>query len=376
MSGINTEHKIHLKVLAPVHIGGAQEKHSQEGVDYLRYDNGETWKIKWDEVYKNFEPDEIANALLKNKLDELIDYELENFAVQMHQAYGSTGEIKTFVRDGFGKAFIPGSSLKGAMKSWAYAAVEKKLNRKGTTNLFGKFDNDIFRFITPIDCYFNNETELYPTKTFNLYKEGNSWRGGWKHSVTKNTKKHFSGVGFVTDFECFSPNSESEFSIKIHKPLSTVHFKALFEGNIDVSKSFQSIFSMQPLNSLFSLINSQVLKHIERELLFFENYNSADHSDEIINFYDNLKTLATSAKEGECLLRLSAGSGFHGISGDHQFLDHINTGIWTEYDARKYELSKSQKHEYVGEYIKFKSRKIAFTPNQMYPMGYVFLSTI
>lgn len=375
MNGINTEHKVYIKVLTPLHIGGAQEKHLQDGVDYLQYDNGETWKIDWSRLFKKYEVDEITEALLGNSLDQLISYsDLDEVAIRMNEAFGSTGEIKAFIRDGFGTPFIPGSSIKGALKSWFYTSFEKQHIEKETQNLLGKFETDLFRFVLPLDCTIKNELQLYPTKTFNLFKQGNRWRGGWKHSSGQKTNSDFDKFGFVTDYECIAPSSTGELTIKIRKTLNTSFLNELYRNSTELKKHYSMLYQTNSLDVLFKHVNGQVLEHINREIKFFDNYKDAQYCNEILECYENLKSKVESANDGECLLRLSAGSGFHGISGDHQFHDHVDTGIWTNDDAKKFKLSFNQRQQYVGNYIKFKSRKIAFTTNNMYPMGYVWLS--
>lgn len=375
MSGINSEHTIYLKVLTPVHIGGAQEKNLQEGLDYIQFGNGSTWQINWEKVYQIYNADDVASAIINDSIKKLIENELEDVAFEIDQTFGDTREIKAFIRDGLGRVYIPGSSIKGAMKNWCHAAIENELKIGQSQNLLGSFDSDIFRFIEPSDCYMNEEIALYPTKTFNLRGENSNWKGGWKHSRQRNNTENFSDRGFVTDYECFCPEDIGSFNLRLRNQLSNNTIEKLFFKNNKAKKSYELIFKNDVLNNLFRLINGQTSKHIEKELKFFEYFKEAQYSDDLIRTYKNLKQTSKNLKLGQCLLRLSAGSGFHGITGDYQFEDHTETGIWSEEDAKKYRLSKKQAKDYVGQYMKFKSRKIAFTANDMYPMGYVLLST-
>ncbi|MBS1736763.1 MAG: hypothetical protein JSS98_09220 [Bacteroidetes bacterium] len=385
MSGINTNHTIYLKVLTPLHIGGAQEKHLQDGVDFLVL-NDQTWRLNWEKVYQNFDVDKIAAAIISKKLGQLLKNEINLVGDKMDEVYGTTGEVKTFIRDGLGKAYIPGSSIKGAMKNWLYSAYDT--NPRGTKNLFGSFDTDLFRFIKPSDCYMNEEVLMYPTKTFNLHKNGKNWEGGWKHSFwpqgnRPSTDKDFNSKGFVTDYECFEIGDLGSFSLSINSELPDDFKRKLFDNEIQkleqkVLKTYKDydkkklqnqietinngkesltrFYNEIPLNGLFNNINSQVQKHIERELEFFNKYKEAEGTQEIIDSFESLKQTIIGLDGNQCILRLSAGSGFHGMTGDYQFADHINTGFW-----------------YNGK-IKYKSRKIAFTSNAMFPMGFVLIS--
>lgn len=387
MSGINTNHTIYLKVLTPLHIGGAQEKHLQDGLDFIRIGKT-TWKLNWERIYRTFKSDKVADAIVSKTLVELLESDIENVASKMRDILSSTGEVKAFIRDGFGRAYIPGSSIKGALKNWLYSAYDK--NPKGTKNLFGSFDTDLFRFIKSSDCYMNKEVVIYPTKTFNLHKYGGNWEGGWKHKFKSfdgkpTTSNEFKNTGFVTDYECFKMDNLGSFSLSIHLALPDDFKSKLFDNEIQklehkASKAFKEndkrklqnqiktinngkdslerFYDKTPLNGLFKNINAQLKQHIERELAFFENYKNAEGTEEIINAFENLKNIVENINDNQCVLRLSAGSGFHGMTGDYQFTDHVNTGFW---DNGK---------------VKLKSRKIAFTPNEMFPMGFVLLSTV
>lgn len=374
MSGINNEHKIYLKALTPVHIGGAQEKNLQNGLDYIQSSNGKTWKLDWGKIYEKFDADKIAEAIINKKVNKIVENYLEDVAVEIEQSYGDTGVIKSFIRDGRGIPFIPGSSIKGAMKSWVHSSLERRLHLGETPNLLGKFDNDVFRFISIVDGYLELEPILFPTKTFNLHRVGNGWSGGWKHSLQGNTNKDFSDSGFVTDYECMAPNDMSQFDIKLRRRLNNVNQNQLYGTNKLPEKSYNAIFEKNSLASLFSVINEQVKLHVERELEFFKTYKQADGAKEITDTYDSIIESFKSLTENQCILRLSAGSGFHGISGDFQFEDHAHTGVWTDADARKYKLPRRQSERYINHYMKFKSRKIAFSEDNMYPMGFAILS--
>lgn len=375
MSGINTEHTIHLKVLTPVHVGGAQEKHLQEDIDYLQLKDGSNWRLNWQEIYRQYEPDQIANAIVKHSLENLLSDDIENVALKINEFRGDTGEVKAIIRDGGGRAYIPGTSIKGALRSWLHTAYERELNKKGDYNILGTFDTALFRFIRPADCYMEDDTDFFPTKTFNLRGNGTHWKGGWKHSFNKATDQNFRSHGFVTDYECFAPDKFGSFTLKITNHLPETFIIKLFSSINSAKQSYQLFYKNDPLQAFFYYVNRQVQEHINKEIIFFEKYKQAEYSDEILIAWKDLLNATQNVKEGQCVLRLAAGTGFHSISGDFQFQDHVDTGIWNNDDARKYKLSKKQSENYIGKYQKFKSRKIAFTSDKMYPMGFVLLST-
>lgn len=400
MSGINTEHTIYLKVLTPLHIGGAQEKDLSDGLDYLK-DGTDIWRVNWEKVYREFTPDEVSAAMISREgLYDLLYEDKELYCDYWDVGYGDSGVIKSVIRDAMGKSFIPGSSLKGALKNWFYSSFDE--NPKGTRDLLGTFETDLFRFIKPSDCYLD-DVKIFPTKTFNLSRDNSVWKGSWKHKRNGGNDPYFNVEGFVTDYECFPNGLQTKFQLRINDSLNDEFEHELFDleirklkneiektylgdkkkqlefrlnqlknGKEAYVKTFHSM-SSSPLQILFEGINSEVQRHIEKEINFFERYQS-NGTEKILQQFQGIKQISKNIKDS-CLLRLSAGSGFHGISGDFQFNDHTKTGIWSQDDARKYKLSRKQSEQYVNKYLKFKSRKIAFTSTEKYPMGFVLLST-
>ncbi|MBW7942900.1 MAG: hypothetical protein H3C64_11055 [Candidatus Kuenenia stuttgartiensis] len=386
MSGINTEYTIYLKVLTPLHIGGAQEKDLSDGLDYLK-DGIDIWRVNWEKVYQEFSPDEVSKAMISREgLYDLLFEDKELYCNYWDIGYGDSGVIKSVIRDAMGKPFIPGSSLKGALKNWFYSSFDE--NPKGSRDLLGTFETDLFRFIKPSDCYMN-EVRIFPTKTFNLSRDSSVWEGSWKHKRNGGNNPYFNVEGFVTDYECFPNGLQTKFQLRLNDSLNDEFEHELFDleirklkneiektyledkkkqlqfrlnqlknGKEAYVKTFHSM-SSSPLQILFEGINSEVQQHIEKEMNFFERYQS-DGTEAILQQFQRIKQISKNIKNS-CLLRLSAGSGFHGISGDFQFNDHTKTGIWN-----------SGKNS--GK-MKYKSRKIAFTANEKYPMGFVLLST-
>src|SRR5690606_37156484 len=205
------------------------------------------------------------------------------------------------------------------MKNWLHSAYDN--NPRGTKDIFGSFETDLFRFIKPTDCYIDNEVELYPTKTFNLFKQGQHWKGGWKHAFNNYTNSTFNNEGFVTDYECLKPGQEGKFVLGITKELPANFKRILYDNEISAlnqkisrktderarrraeielvivkngKKNAERFYSSSPLIMMFDEINIQIKKHINRELNFFNKYKDAEGANEIIDAYTNLQKLAVN----------------------------------------------------------------------------------
>jgi hypothetical protein len=113
-------------------------------------------------------------------------------------------------------------------------------------------------------------------------------------------------------------------------------------------------------NDLFKVINNHTKEYLKKEKAFFEEY-SADKTNLIVDSINNLLNLIPS-DNSYCILKMSAGSGFHSITGDWQFEDYSRTGVW--------DFGRNQGKQ------KYKSRKIAVYGELFDLMGFVKLTAI
>jgi len=371
---INISKNIFLKVITPIHVGGAQDKNLQEGLDYY-----ETRLVKMSELFNpanGFNPDELAVALesgTKDALKKLIEVKKLKTKVttELIGQKGSTGEIKAFIKDGaYGKPYIPGSSIKGAIRNAvAHFLYETNGRNKGTKTDPDKFYNEtfeksIFRFIKIYDGHFE-KIQLFRSKIMSLGQSGSTWIPKWKKGRFQN-EITFSQAGFDTAFESPAVGSVINFDIQIAEPLLNVsQFANEFKTTNAESKK---IIQTNSFSNLFVAINKSTEDHLKRELKFFEKYKAGDKLIHVVNRIKTLLTLIdNSDSPTKALLRMGSGSGFHSLSGDWQFEDHDNTGL-------RNELNK--KTGVVSQIKKYKTRRIAFNDNatEFYLMGFVLLS--
>lgn len=366
---INQKHKIKATVISPLSIGQGSEKDWVEGIDYIRED-GILYHLNLQLMAEAGIPmEELAalyssrrtkelKALLLKKLDDIYDFSME-LPVE------SDNPIKTFYFNPItGKYVLFGSSLKGAIRSAVFHTLTHNdsaydLHQKRNNldkSVFGdlKDGSNFMRFIRIGDFDFESSV-LVNTKIFNLYKKDGEWTGGWKHQM-QYTDDKFKPNGFNTIYECLAPGAEAEGYIMI-SPLLFNMVSAPMSYNIQEKNR---IMSDDPIRHLFKIINDASLDYIRKELHFFETYQQADYADRILASLNKYRERAESYanSDGEkCLVKMSAGSGFHSITGDWQFSDYAETGY----------------HEKTGK-KKYKSRKIACYKGKFTPMGFLELS--
>lgn len=327
MEGINKKYNIELEILTPLSIGAGVEKDWVRGVDFV-VDKGILYKLNLKKMVANgINPNELTSffatknenglkAKLAGKLNAVSDFSMQ-FPAE------SENDVKSFVKNQLsGNPLLTGSSLKGAVRSVIFDYLDAK--SKDGKEVFGSSitGDEFMRFIKIADAEFSN-TELVNTKIFNLQNKG-EWIGGWKHQQAQTTSK-FSPIGFNTLYECLIPGQRCFSSImtsammfdKIRTHIKLDKKRPILDNNI----SF-----------LFGIINNHTKDYLKKEKKFFEKY-STDKTDEIIESIDKLLEMIPS-DNSYCIIKMSAGSGFHSITGDWQFDDFAN-GLLTGNEPTK-----------------------------------------
>ncbi len=391
-----------IKILTPVHIGSENEP-LKEGFDYFT-EKGKTHFIKWTEVFKDdrlsyeVEKEIISGFLPKPLKDELI----KNKLTTVKHNLSLKGDVREHITNRFtGNPIIPGSSIKGAIRSvllnWLLNETNelndarriqkwKFLNKK----YFGNSSNgsDFMRFFQVSDVEFETEPDYIASKVLSL--DGNSI-SNWKHSQGFKNKK-FKKEGFTTNYQIIPLNSiseqlkikwnEKQFSIFIKekelKKIKNSHSpnrRKINEIEREINdlksldKAYQSIKEFS-ISKLFQIINDYTIAYADKEIVFHNKYNQAQYSDKLVEAWRKIKKLAQQAQEAGnkyAILRLGQGSGFHSVTGDWQFDDHL---------IERFEGRYAKKN---GKKIP-KTRKWAFRMNgnnpEFFPMGFVAIGDV
>lgn len=368
MNELNKKYLLQMEVLTPLHVGAGAEKDWVQGSDFVVHD-GKVKILNLHKVSKYVNIDDLTSALLKKEgktlinklgsnLDKCIDKVFEGF-------YAGSNDIKTCIKNGLtDKPIVPGSSLKGAIRSILLNELHSKQEIINSKNNFGKWSeqplfgsaskgDEYFRFIKISDALFE-KTQLTNSKIFNL----KSLVGGWKHAPNSTTA-NFSPDGFNTFYETIEIGEKSIFSL-------SVAAKA-FEnfGANKFAHNKQQLIN-DDISTLFNLINNHTKNYLLKEKTFFQKYTT----EKTVNIIDNIDFLLNQIpKHGEyCVLKMAAGSGFHSITGDWMFNDYSIDDVDTTKRISRGTL-KGEKSA--------KSRKIAIqNDNKFSLMGFIKLRPI
>ena len=355
---------IELEVITPLSVGAGNDNEWVKGLDFVQKE-GKVYVIDMQKVAAaGLDVESLTQLFLKNDNDgisQLLGNKISELSRYVFDLPAKTeNNIKTFLRTQmFDKPLVAGSSIKGSVRSALFNYLRN--NEEKNEEVFGTMRDgtDFMRFVRIGDVEMPS-TVLVNTKIFNLRGHGSEWLGGWKHKSTdregnSHTDSHYNPLGFNTLYECVAPGNKGLGSITL-----AANAFSLLEKYGQVKSPYANkkwTVLNEPISSLFQIINNVTRVYLLKERAFFEKYN-ADRSDEVLDSIDWL--LSTIPDDGSCcLLKMSAGVGFHSITGDWQYDDYDKTKIWT--DGR-----------HAGK-KKYKSRKIAEYNQRLQLMGFVRL---
>ncbi len=390
---IKNQTEIYIKIITPVHIGVANEKRLLKGIDFLVDETNNIYMLDSQKILSppygsgDFELDDYTNKLANGDLNGLLNKsELRKYSkFVISDVIGEIGnDIKTVVKNPLNdKPYIPGSSLKGAIRSIIFKKV-KSPNDKYERSVFGKISEDPFRYLIIEDSFFN-DVLFINTKTFSIkFDKNNNLIGGWKNSRKNNFKNDFTDYGFTFIYECIAPNNISKSKItfnvnsyrnallkqkEIDKKNEIIRdFKKKIKPVLKENFLFDKLSKQENLEGLLIIIKEYTKNYINKEIAFFEKYSN-NETGIIIEEYKRLLKLNEKAP----LIRIGQGSGFHSITGDWQFESHDIDRIDFKTHRGLIKVSNSKFKKSA------KTRKLAFTKKdgkiKFYPMGFIQLLT-
>lgn len=352
---------IELEVITPLSVGAGNDNEWMRGIDYVQKD-GKVYVLDIRKaIEQKIEIDQLTSLFMRTDeegISKLIGNKLESVSSLVFVApIPTTNSIKSFLRTQlYGKPVVAGSSIKGSIRSALFHYLRD--NDRTNEEVFGNMNDgtDMMRFVRIADIEMPN-TVLVNTKLFNLQKDGLEWIGGWKHAMSETTRQYRS-TGFNTLYECVPPGQKGLGSIS----LAGKAFEVMDSNTDRYVSHLEKKKKLLDSNiiELFKIINQVTKGYLLKEKAFFEKY-TADRSDELIDCVNSL--LGMIPKDGSCcLMKMSAGVGFHSITGDWLYDDYSETGSWTE------GRNSGKK--------KYKSRKTAEFKESLQLMGFVKLRAL
>jgi len=346
--------KIKIQTLTPVHIGSGRE--IQSGYEYAYFrDEQKVALLDSEKIIKLIGEDQIGAWIscieksqplldlpqLKNRAPKLRSDDVAQRSILSH---GSCNKpVREQLRTGGEHALLPGSSLKGALRTVVFGetlvANPKLVKDKGNLGkvdfrggfrwsdsplqktIFGQDPNhDIFRLLQVGDAHFE-QTEIFKTQIVNM--KGKAW------IIDKGDKGN--GISAEAWVEALPPNAEAIAEIRFNETLKT---------QADKFNTFNSNATKLKLPSLFKLANAFTERLLNDEITYWTTKaDPPEGFDEYVPELKRLLDITKSAAETECVLRIGWGSGFRSMTGDWQgeMEDDDYDALVNSLRSRKYE---------------------------------------
>ncbi|MEQ1744625.1 MAG: type III-A CRISPR-associated RAMP protein Csm5 [Saprospiraceae bacterium] len=399
--------QLRMRTLSPVHVGAGKEKWLTRNLDYFVEDRQivivDTDKFML--LLMNSEDaagvsayDKFCTLHSKNQqdMDETMTGFLEETDITLpeitKQKLEYTSEpanvIHTLVRDGLGRPILPGSSVKGAIRSAIFHTLhnpklkkqyewntEKKKLGQPEKEVFGDFlKEQLMRFIRPCDVKVP-KTEVQNVDLF--YVSTNSKRSVIDEVFKNSLSLEVIPAGVDLDFELVLASDEWLAEIKKQENLTNAglekkhHLRkdqGVFKPNKFLHNRWGEILPKGgAVQKLFEIINITTRTHLEREINFYEKFPLSPLTRQIIAELEAWKK-KTERSTSSCILRLGAGSGFHSMTGEWRFDDHSST-IDSPDDLNQVPFRSGGKHD-----APYKTRKWALQGGVYQTLGFVEIS--
>lgn len=305
-------HKVKLETLSSVHVGSGDKK--VLGIDFL-YSPKRIYFLDTLRIGEAIDitanpkiATEWSKSVLDGKQEEFfidhnVDYrKLSRSVVNYVDEFSDRApSISMMMRDGRGIAYIPGSSIKGAIRTAIFAQMaENELKSvkykpqqevvKWAKDFFGGINADPFRFLRVGDVFFENAS-MAVINTVQIKKKPSRPR---QSSI--DTIKQYSEVLLL--------DNSSSFSIDIDN-----------EGLANAIKEnviMRNVPQFKDVTTLFKAVNKYTQHLVQSEMGM---WNGIDGAKSMYDFLDFIDGEIESCNSDECILRIGNGSGKRFITG-------------------------------------------------------------
>ena len=337
---------IKIETLTPVHIGSGVLL--QKWYDFIIDDSNENvYVIDYDKMAMLVGNDQqsiqewtaaISSANIEKYVKEILNgHRYAEIAKRRISNYDDftkgQGTLKECLHDGLGRPYIPGSSIKGAIRTAIVTKltedrdIEKlifsnngKINRKFEEKLIGGGPKeDILRFLHTGDAFFDKGSTI-TAKQVNLNMRESQDR--------------------LLDY------SKSQIVEAIAE-----HEASTFR--LEISYNLCNQIDLRDITGLFELLNKHTCNLIDDELSFWTDGEGGDYkgSDDYLDSIQSIHDTILKCQTNECVIRLGQASGWRFI-----------TGAWTEklndFDRQIAPLSRPGNNQKYRDYPFPKSRRV------------------
>lgn len=326
---------IKIQTLTPVHIGSGEVL--QNNFDYIKIEDKGNYYIaplnpkaigkilfekgididRWAAVLQK--GDDIKEFINENLSDISQDKYFQRYIYLPENQYNLAGELREQIHTGMGKPYIPGSSIKGAIRTAILS--DSLIKNKQSPSQFKPYKlltAEQLQYLQVSDATFEEGyTDALCMGNLNI-RQSNSFDDRSKSQLV----------------EAITIEEKSSMSIKI---------------------SNTKLFPVASIKTLFSIINKHTERILQNDIDFWYDYKFDDNSgivDEYINAVGDIRKEINGVEDNSCILRLGHANGWKFITGDWA-KDNATVEEWNEVVTK----SRPGNNRYL-EYPFPKSRRI------------------
>lgn len=293
----------------------------------------------------------------------------------MHKRALKQQDVFLHIHSGIGKAMIPGSSIKGAIRTAIFLEIiwedeifkdKKKIfyiknsntndvdyninDNKLLKKALGEIQLNLMKFLRVGDAIFE-KTTLCEVRI------ANKKRYGWQFNVNGKSNA-------IQQIECINANQHATCRIQLPSEIELLkHLQKQNHISLEIKKKYTTK-NLEYLDQLlFKTLNDHTLRLLENEINLINQFGD-DILDPYLSKLNSLYNTIEKAKENECYLRIGFATGYLNMTGDWLEEDFVGKEI-------KSEIRKKMKA--IKDEIYPKTRRFLADGT---PLGYIKLSTI
>ena len=282
--------------------------------------------------------------------------------------------LKEFIHDGTGRPYIPGSSLKGAIRTAIIASLASKMPETVKERIVGSLadkhgkyrdefgehksaedvmlgdtpNENLMRFIRVGDAYYNKGIEMAVTQV------SLNQRKSYDYLIDKKRAQPVEAIG---------AEETSSFSLAIDKKKFDEVFAQRNDKDLKGMKSLPAEIST--ITGLFKVINDHTGRLVESEISYWRDLTQYQGAENYIEEMENILSAVNACKDGECVMRVGQATGWRFI-----------TGAWTECLKNFKDKVVPNARPHWEKYIDYDFPKTRRMDDESYLFGFVKLSSI
>lgn len=365
---------IKIETLSQIHIGNGS--FLQEGNDFIA-DESYLYVLNPDKLGTiiGTDPKSIqlwSNAIMKGDAylflkNRIQGYPFQNFAKRQIKHFSDydkrQGTLKECMHDGMGKPYIPGSSIKGAIRTVVIASLARKkiaqrLSKEREYKKWKEIIQEMERDLLHFEAYTKTgKRDVSPSSDiFRFFSTGDAFFDYGVEIAVKQVNLNITERSSLLDYkkqqivEAIKPGVSSQFRLKI-------------------GEDFYRYSGIKDFENLFQMINNHTYNLLCDEINFWSKGDGSSYTgqDDYLDQLDLILDKIEECQPNECILRIGQASGWRFV-----------TGAWLEEIDKRYFNNMivplcRPKNVLYKNYSFPKSRRIDSSSNVF---GFVKLTTI